>query len=62
MANPWLVDESEETRGLTFGEIKAQQQRIIEGNQMSFDVTHQLFTHLHFVFSVFIFSVVKMTF
>ncbi|KAF3687517.1 Syntaxin-8 [Channa argus] len=29
-ANPWLVDESDETRGLTFGEIKQQQQRIIE--------------------------------
>lgn len=31
-ANPWLINESEETRGLTFGEIKQQQQRIIEGN------------------------------
>lgn len=31
-ANPWLVNESEETQGLTFGEIKQQQQRIIEGN------------------------------
>lgn len=31
-ANPWLVNETEETRGLTFGEIKQQQQRIIEGN------------------------------
>lgn len=29
--NPWLVDETEETRGLSFGEIKQQQQRIIEG-------------------------------
>ncbi|XP_026215516.1 syntaxin-8 isoform X1 [Anabas testudineus] len=28
--NPWLVNESEETRGLTFGEIKQQQQQIIE--------------------------------
>lgn len=31
-ANPWLVNESEETRGLTFGEIKHQQQQIIEGD------------------------------
>lgn len=31
-ANPWLINETEETRGLTFGEIKHQQQRIIEGN------------------------------
>lgn len=31
-ANPWLVNESDETKGLTFGEIKQQQQRIIEGN------------------------------
>lgn len=31
-ANPWLVNESEETKGLTFGEIKQQQQRVIEGN------------------------------
>ncbi|XP_062403896.1 syntaxin-8 [Sardina pilchardus] len=28
--NPWLVDETEETRGLNFGEIKQQQQQIIE--------------------------------
>ncbi|KAK3575669.1 hypothetical protein QTP86_031629 [Hemibagrus guttatus] len=28
--NPWLVNESEETRGLTFREIKEQQQHIIE--------------------------------
>ncbi len=34
--NPWLVNESEETRGLGFGEIKHQQQQIIEGiSQMS---------------------------
>jgi len=32
--NPWLINESEETKGLTFGEIKQQQQRIIEGNSM----------------------------
>ena len=31
-ANPWLVNETEETRGLDFGEIKQQQQRIIEGH------------------------------
>lgn len=31
-ANPWLINEPEETRGLSFGEIKQQQQRIIEGN------------------------------
>lgn len=31
-ANPWLINESDETKGLTFGEIKQQQQRIIEGN------------------------------
>ncbi len=31
-ANPWLVNETDETRGLTFGEIKQQQQQIIEGN------------------------------
>lgn len=30
-ANPWLVNETDETRGLDFGEIKQQQQRIIEG-------------------------------
>lgn len=29
--NPWLVNEPEETRGLGFGEIKQQQQQIIEG-------------------------------
>lgn len=31
-ANPWLIDEPDETKGLSFGEIKQQQQRIIEGN------------------------------
>ncbi|KAA8594984.1 hypothetical protein FQN60_012119 [Etheostoma spectabile] len=30
VANPWLINESEETSGLTFGEIKQQQQRVIE--------------------------------
>lgn len=30
-ANPWLVNETEETKGLSFGDIKAQQQSIIEG-------------------------------
>lgn len=30
--NPWLVNETEETQGLSFGEIKDQQQRIIEGH------------------------------
>lgn len=33
-SNPWLVNESEETQGLSFGEIKDQQQRIIEGHLM----------------------------
>ncbi|XP_061534624.1 syntaxin-8 isoform X1 [Phycodurus eques] len=36
-ANPWLVNESEETRGLTFGEIKQQQQRIIEVQDAGLD-------------------------
>lgn len=30
-ANPWLINETEETQGLTIGDIKEQQQRIIEG-------------------------------
>lgn len=34
-ANPWLINESDETKGLTFGEIKQQQQRVIEGNYMT---------------------------
>ena len=32
-ANPWLVDEPEETRGLSFGDIKQQQQSIIQGER-----------------------------
>ncbi|XP_029001849.1 syntaxin-8 [Betta splendens] len=36
-ANPWLVNEPEETRGLTFGEIKQQQQRIIEAQDAGLD-------------------------
>ncbi|KAM6972789.1 syntaxin-8 [Aplochiton taeniatus] len=35
--NPWLVNESEETRGLSFGEIKQQQQRIIEVQDAGLD-------------------------
>lgn len=30
-ANPWLINETEETKGMNFGDIKEQQQRIIEG-------------------------------
>ncbi|XP_056136650.1 syntaxin-8 isoform X2 [Lampris incognitus] len=36
-ANPWLINESEETRGLTFGEIKQQQQHIIEAQDAGLD-------------------------
>ncbi|XP_051985510.1 syntaxin-8-like [Xyrauchen texanus] len=35
--NPWLVNESEETRGLSFGEIKKQQQQIIEAQDAGLD-------------------------
>ncbi|TMS23531.1 Syntaxin-8, partial [Larimichthys crocea] len=36
-ANPWLVNETDETRGLDFGEIKQQQQRIIEAQDAGLD-------------------------
>nr|XP_023647742.1 syntaxin-8 [Paramormyrops kingsleyae] len=36
-ANPWLIDEPEETRGLDFGEIKQQQQRVIEAQDAGLD-------------------------
>ncbi|KAI4832912.1 hypothetical protein KUCAC02_015852, partial [Chaenocephalus aceratus] len=36
-ANPWLINESEDTRGLTFGEIKQQQQRVIEVQDAGLD-------------------------
>uniref|UniRef100_A0A4W4H5H6 Syntaxin-8 n=1 Tax=Electrophorus electricus TaxID=8005 RepID=A0A4W4H5H6_ELEEL len=36
-ANPWLLNEPEETRGLTFGEIKEQQQRIIQAQDAGLD-------------------------
>nr|XP_020466633.1 syntaxin-8 isoform X2 [Monopterus albus]XP_020466634.1 syntaxin-8 isoform X2 [Monopterus albus] len=36
-ANPWLVNEPEETRGLNFGEIKQQQQQIIEAQDAGLD-------------------------
>ncbi|XP_049576805.1 syntaxin-8 [Syngnathus scovelli] len=35
--NPWLINESDETRGLTFGEIKQQQQRIIKVQDAGLD-------------------------
>ncbi|XP_029917506.1 syntaxin-8 [Myripristis murdjan] len=35
--NPWLINESEETKGLSFGEIKQQQQRIIEAQDAGLD-------------------------
>lgn len=31
ITNPWLLEESEETRGLGFDELRQQQRRIIEG-------------------------------
>ncbi|KAM6940010.1 syntaxin-8 [Xenentodon cancila] len=36
-ANPWLVNETEETKGLSFGEIKQQQQQIIEAQDAGLD-------------------------
>ncbi|XP_061590607.1 syntaxin-8 [Cololabis saira] len=36
-ANPWLINETDETKGLTFGEIKQQQQRIIEAQDAGLD-------------------------
>lgn len=36
-SNPWLVNETEETQGLSFGEIKDQQQRIIEAQDAGLD-------------------------
>ncbi|KAM4662836.1 syntaxin-8 [Discoglossus pictus] len=35
--NPWLIEESEETRGLGFGEIRQQQQRIIAEQDAGLD-------------------------
>ncbi|CAM4623969.1 unnamed protein product [Leuciscus chuanchicus] len=35
--NPWLINEPEETRGLGFGEIKHQQQQIIEVQDAGLD-------------------------
>ncbi|MED6260446.1 hypothetical protein ATANTOWER_018505 [Ataeniobius toweri] len=35
--NPWLIEESEETKGLSFGEIKQQQQRIIDAQDAGLD-------------------------
>lgn len=31
VTNPWLLEESEETRGLGFDDLRQQQRRIIEG-------------------------------
>ncbi|XP_041640749.1 syntaxin-8 [Cheilinus undulatus] len=36
-ANPWLINETDETRGLSFGEIKQQQQRIIDAQDAGLD-------------------------
>ncbi|XP_062304434.1 syntaxin-8 isoform X1 [Osmerus eperlanus] len=36
-ANPWLVNEPEETRGLSFGDIKQQQQSIIQVQDAGLD-------------------------
>ncbi|CAL8328734.1 unnamed protein product [Lota lota] len=37
VANPWLVNESEETMGLSFGEIKQQQYSIMEAQDAGLD-------------------------
>lgn len=34
ITNPWLLEESEETRGLGFDELRQQQRRIIEGTRV----------------------------
>lgn len=34
VTNPWLLEESEETRGLGFDDIRQQQRRIIEGRRV----------------------------
>lgn len=34
VTNPWLLEESEETRGLGFGDLRQQQRRIIEGTRV----------------------------
>ncbi|XP_072319983.1 syntaxin-8 isoform X2 [Eucyclogobius newberryi] len=36
-ANPWLINETEETKGLSSGEIKQQQQRIIDAQDAGLD-------------------------
>ncbi|KAA0713125.1 Syntaxin-8 [Triplophysa tibetana] len=35
--NPWVVNETEETRGLSFGEIRQQQQQIVEAQDAGLD-------------------------
>lgn len=35
ITNPWLLEESEETRGLGFDDLRQQQRRIIEGTRVS---------------------------
>ncbi|KAF6718006.1 Syntaxin-8 [Oryzias melastigma] len=42
--NPWLINESEETRGLSFGEIKQQQQRIIDAQDAGLDALAAVIT------------------
>ncbi|XP_069510678.1 syntaxin-8 isoform X2 [Ambystoma mexicanum] len=37
ISNPWLIEEPEEIRGLGFGEIKQQQQRIIQEQDAGLD-------------------------
>ncbi|KAL1005929.1 hypothetical protein UPYG_G00065770 [Umbra pygmaea] len=44
VANPWLIDEPEETRGLGFAEIKQQQQRIIEVQDAGLDALAAVIT------------------
>ncbi|KAK6300531.1 LOW QUALITY PROTEIN: syntaxin-8 [Coregonus clupeaformis] len=43
-ANPWLVNEPEETRGLGFSQIKQQQQRIIEVQDAGLDALAAVIT------------------
>ncbi|NXY77419.1 STX8 protein, partial [Glareola pratincola] len=37
VTNPWLLEESEETRGLGFGDLRQQQRRIIEEQDAGLD-------------------------
>lgn len=53
--NPWLFEESEETRGLGFDEIRQQQQKIIQGTEYPRSVGSKILSDFYYNIEYFLY-------